>query len=78
MQGEKSAAFLPGRSSRRFGALRRLADQPERARKVLIEAGVTVAVTRVVAVAMDDAQKAEALLEAHGFNKIPPTDIYRI
>ena len=38
-----------------FGILRMIVDQPERARDVLIESGVIVRITKVIAVAMNDA-----------------------
>ncbi len=38
-----------------FGVLRLLVDQPEKARQALAEQGITVRLTRVVAVAMSDA-----------------------
>jgi hypothetical protein len=37
-----------------FGILRMIVDQPERARDVLIESGVIVRITKVIAVAMND------------------------
>ena len=38
-----------------FGILRLLVDQPDRAKEILTESGVTVRLTDVLAVAMDDA-----------------------
>ena len=37
-----------------FGILRMIVDQPERAREVLMESGVIVRITKVIAVAMND------------------------
>ncbi len=38
-----------------FGILRLIVDQPDRAREVLMEAGIVVRISEVLAIAMDDA-----------------------
>ena len=55
-----------------FGILRMIVDQPERARDVLIESGVIVRITKVIAVAMNDTPGGAGtvlhLLSSEGLN----------